>query len=110
PLDPRVGVAPEPRRAALAAWELEWEPGSRFEYHTSSAHWVLVDLVERVTGLDFRDALEQRVTAPLGLPRVLGVPRRAQGDLVDGVVLGAERVENHDDVLALANDAEIRSV
>jgi hypothetical protein len=33
-------------------WKLEWEPGTRFEYRATSAHWVLVDLIERLSGID----------------------------------------------------------
>jgi CubicO group peptidase (beta-lactamase class C family) len=62
------------RLAAFADWKLAWEPGTRFEYHGVSAHWVLAELIERTSGLDFRDFVEQRVTTPLGLPRVLGIP------------------------------------
>jgi CubicO group peptidase (beta-lactamase class C family) len=34
---------------------------------------VLAEIIEAVTGEDFRDVIEQRVTGPLGLPRVLGI-------------------------------------
>jgi CubicO group peptidase (beta-lactamase class C family) len=61
------------RRAQFGQWTLEWEPGTQFEYHGTSAHWVLADIIERVSGRDFRDVLFDRVCAPLGLPRVLGV-------------------------------------
>lgn len=106
-----AGADPEVRRAAFADWPLEWEPGSRFEYHATSAHWVLVDLVERVTGLDFRDAIEQRVTAPLGLPRLLGLPVETQQQVVDGVLIGAALAADaaEVEVLELANDPESRA-
>jgi len=29
------------RLAAYASWRTDWEPGTRFEYHALSAHWVL---------------------------------------------------------------------
>ena len=68
------------RRAQFERWTLEWEPGTQFEYHATSAHWVLADLIERCAGIDFRDFVEQRVTEPLGLPRLLGIPEdRQQG-------------------------------
>ncbi len=76
------------RRARFTEWTLEWEPGSRFEYHAASAHWVLADLIERVTGTDFRDFIERRVTRPLGLPRLLGVPEDAQDDVASLVHVG----------------------
>src|SRR5262249_53341847 len=69
------------RRAQFARWRLEWEPGTRFEYHAGAAHWVLADIIERVAGADFRDFVEQRVCAPLGLPRMLGIPVDAQDDI-----------------------------
>jgi CubicO group peptidase (beta-lactamase class C family) len=61
------------RCAAFARWRLNWEPGTRYEYHPTSAHWVLAELIERVTGEDFRDVVQARVTDLAGLPRVLGL-------------------------------------
>jgi CubicO group peptidase (beta-lactamase class C family) len=87
-MSPLAGGDAVRRREQFARWELEWEPGTRFEYHATSAHWVLADLVERLSGVDFRDFIEQRVTAPLGLPRVLGVPESEQGDLAGLVQVG----------------------
>ncbi len=103
-----AGAVPELRRAAFARWELEWEPGTRFEYHALSAHWVLADIVERVTGTDFRDAIESCVSTPLGLPRLLGIPADRQADVVDAVGIG-EQPEGDLDVLALANDPAARA-
>jgi CubicO group peptidase (beta-lactamase class C family) len=85
---PLVGTDVAQRREQFAQWKLEWEPGTRFEYHATSAHWVLVDLIERLSGVDFRDFIEQRVTAPLGLPRLLGIPEDQQGDLSALVQVG----------------------
>jgi CubicO group peptidase (beta-lactamase class C family) len=80
--DTRADVSdPVARRDRFTRWRLEWEPGTRFEYHGGSAHWVLADLIERVTGEDFRDFVESRVCAPLGLPRLLGIPLDAQDDI-----------------------------
>jgi CubicO group peptidase (beta-lactamase class C family) len=66
------GATSEGRSAAFARWRLNWEPGSTYEYHATSAHWVLAELIERVTGRDFRDVVHERVTGPAGLQRVLG--------------------------------------
>ncbi len=88
-MDPVDGADPQRRRQQFATWTLEWEPGTRFEYHGLSAHWLLADIAERVTGEDFRDALERRVCAPLGLPRLLGIGAAEQHDVVDGVRIGA---------------------
>ena len=76
------------RRARFATWKLEWEPGTRFEYHAASAHWVLADLIERVTGEDFRDLIERRVCAALGLPRLLGIRADEQHGIAPGVPTG----------------------
>ncbi len=64
----------ERRVARMAGWRLNWEPDSAYEYHPESAHWVLVEIIDRVTGGDYRDLLEERVTRPAGIDhRVLGV-------------------------------------
>ena len=75
------GADAERRRERFAEWTLEWEPGSRFEYHATSAHWVLADLIERLSGEDFRDFVERRVCKPIGLPRLLGIPRGDQDSI-----------------------------
>ncbi len=73
PLGPPAWETREGRVAAMARWRLNWEPGSAYEYHPTSAHWVLAEIIDRVTGVDYRDFVEQRVTTPAGLPRVLGL-------------------------------------
>jgi CubicO group peptidase (beta-lactamase class C family) len=47
----------EDRVARMADWRLNWEPDSTYEYHPESAHWVLVEIIDRVTGVDYRDLL-----------------------------------------------------
>jgi CubicO group peptidase (beta-lactamase class C family) len=72
----------EGRLAAFARWRLNWEPGTRSEYHSTSAHWVLAELLERCDGVDFRESVRRRVLAPLGLARMrLGVPAAEQRDV-----------------------------
>ncbi|TMR91002.1 serine hydrolase domain-containing protein, partial [Nonomuraea basaltis] len=115
----------EKRAAEMEAWRLEWQPGSRYEYHATSAHWVLTELVHQATGQDFRQALRARVLDPLGLDRLeLGVPVERQADLkritatgkrsmevlealfgqpVDEAVLDADSAR----ALAVANDPEL---
>jgi CubicO group peptidase (beta-lactamase class C family) len=73
PLEVVVGDTSAGRLAAFSRWRLNWEPGSQFEYHPTSAHWVLAELIERATGSDFRDVVQARVSDPAGLPRVLGL-------------------------------------
>jgi CubicO group peptidase (beta-lactamase class C family) len=64
----------EGRLAVFAGWELSFEPGTAFEYHPTSAHWVLAEIIERLGGMDYRDFVQERVTDPVGLAgRVLGL-------------------------------------
>ncbi|MCU1377746.1 MAG: penicillin-binding protein beta-lactamase class [Acidimicrobiales bacterium] len=84
------GADPERRLARFASWRLDWEPGTRFEYHPAAAHWVLAELLERLRGADFRDVIADRVTTPLGLPRLLGLPEDEQAGYVEPVVADGE--------------------
>jgi CubicO group peptidase (beta-lactamase class C family) len=81
PMGPSVWSDRTARQERMAAWRLNWEPGTRYEYHPTSAHWVLAELIETVTGMDFRDAVHALVTAPLGLPRIVGLPLDSQDDI-----------------------------
>lgn len=69
----------EGRRAAFAEWTLAWQSGTRTEYHPTSAHWVIAELLQTLSGRDFLDVVHERVVAPAGAPRLLGpevrVPR-----------------------------------
>ena len=73
----------EGRLERMAEWRLNWEPGTAFEYHATSAHWVLAELVERLSGLPYLDYIEQRVTTPLGLPRILGIAKDEQDNIAE---------------------------
>ena len=66
----------EGRVQRFAEWRLNWEPGTRYEYHATSAHWVLGEIIDRVTGSNFCDELERRVTAPA---RAAPRPRSREG-------------------------------
>jgi CubicO group peptidase (beta-lactamase class C family) len=78
-----VSDAADPARrvARFAEWTLEHPPGERYVYHPESAHWVLAELIERAGGEDFRDFVDRRIARPLGLPRLLGIPRAEQTDV-----------------------------
>ena len=58
PLSVLDGDTSAGRCAAFARWRLNWPPGTAYEYHPSSAHWVLAEIIERVTGRDFRDVVQ----------------------------------------------------
>lgn len=63
------------RRERLQKWRLNWEPGSRFEYHPSSSMYVIADIIERITDQDWRGFVRQRILEPLQLHDLyLGLP------------------------------------
>src|SRR4249920_2594565 len=70
PLGPPAWADRDRRLEAFAKWRLNWEPGTAHEYHPTSAHWVLAELTERISGRDYRDFIHERVTGALGLSRV----------------------------------------
>jgi CubicO group peptidase (beta-lactamase class C family) len=75
PLGPGRWETRAGRLEAFGRWRLNWEPGSRFEYHASSAHWVLVEIIERRTGVEWQSYLRQRIIEPMGLTGLyVGVP------------------------------------
>ena len=114
------------RREAFSRWRLNWEPGTVYEYHPTSAHWVLAEIITAVTGRDYRDVVADTVTTPLGLPRVLGLAPDQQegiaavevwGEPVDPDELEAaigvrqlEVGEVTDDALLSFNQPEVRAV
>ncbi|MEI2816984.1 MAG: serine hydrolase domain-containing protein [Microthrixaceae bacterium] len=115
------------RTQRMADWRLNWEPGSRFEYHPTSAHWVLAEVIARIDGRDHRDAVRERVLEPLGLSRLaLGVAPADQHDIAELVVVGEDptpaeveavfgaveidRGEITPEVLLAFNDVGVRAV
>ena len=67
PFRPSDWTDKDKRYSRFNTWRLTFEPGTQFEYHPSSSNWVLAEMIERVTGRDFRDYLRDEVLAPLGL-------------------------------------------
>ena len=76
PPRPVPAATHEGRREAFAAWRLDWEVGSRFEYHATSAHWVLAEVIHAVTGVDHTEAVRRRVARPPRLGRLRPRPAR----------------------------------
>ncbi len=88
PVSPAEATDRAARLQRFASWRLTSEPGS-FAYHATSAHWVLAELIERIDGIDYREAMTRRVFEPLGLKRsALGVPEGDQDDINRVVVVG----------------------
>ncbi len=72
------------RLARFAKWKLNWTPGTRFEYHPTSSMWVIAEIVERRSGMEFREFVRARIAAPLGLHDLhVGLPRALHGRLAD---------------------------
>lgn len=94
PMGPHYWGTSEGRRAAFARWRLNWEPGTRFEYHALSAGWVLAELIVEVSGEDHGGAVRRRIAEPLGLRTLqLGVPTGEQGDLASLLLVGERATE-----------------
>lgn len=130
---PRAPMAPPEwsdrawRVEQMASWRLNWEPGTRFEYHPTSAHWVLAEVIERLDGVDHRESVRARILEPLGLSKLaLGVPVDEQDDVVALEAFGEEpsaeelqrilgidtfdRGEVTPDALLMFNDPAVREV
>lgn len=130
PMNLEVAKTREGRLERFANWRLNWEPGTRFEYHPLSAHWVLGEIVTRVSGMDLREFIDERIFGPLGLETFrLGEPDERQGDINDlaivgepptpeefkevfGIAIDLEEVRGEvtDEALIAFNDSEARSV
>jgi CubicO group peptidase (beta-lactamase class C family) len=87
PLGPPRWDTHEGRAEVFSEWRLNWDVGSRFEYHATSAHWVLAELIHAVTGLDHTEALRTRVLEPLGLKALALGPSVDDGADVLSVVM-----------------------
>ena len=74
----------ERRLQRFSTWRLNWEPGSQFVYHATSAHWVLAEIIERRTGKDFRAYVRERILDPMGLADFyVGLPSDENGRVAD---------------------------
>ena len=66
---------PARRLERYAQWQLNWTPGSRFEYHPSSSMWVIAEIIERRAGQSFQSFVRERIAKPLGLDDLhVGLP------------------------------------
>lgn len=89
PLGPPDWWTREGRVERMRSWRCNWAPGTAFEYHPSTAHWVLAEIIERLTETDFRTVITERVLVPLGLERFrLGVDEADQHDVTELIAVG----------------------
>jgi CubicO group peptidase (beta-lactamase class C family) len=70
------------RLEAFGKWRLDWEPGSRLQFHLTGAAWLIAELVERRTGKTFPDYLRTEIVEPLDLGLLLPVPADRFAELV----------------------------
>jgi len=94
PFDPVEFRDRDKRLARLAKWRLNWEPGSRFEYHPSSSMYVIAEVLERITGVAYGELVRTRIAEPLGLPDLwVGLPPEHHGRLADIEHCGVEATD-----------------
>jgi len=82
PLDFPDFIDRQKRLEAFKNWKVEGVPGTFYEYHPGSGAWVLAEVIESVTGRDYREFLKSEVLRPLGLADLhklsLGEPQDLQ--------------------------------
>jgi CubicO group peptidase (beta-lactamase class C family) len=77
------------RLEAFAKWRLTYVPGTRLEFHLTSAAWVIGELTERLTGLTYRDHVRRSISEPLGLHSLdVAVPVEEQRDVAPFALVG----------------------
>jgi CubicO group peptidase (beta-lactamase class C family) len=82
------------RLERFVQWRLNWEPGSRFEYHPTSSMYVVAEIIERRSGSTYGEFIRKRIAAPLDLEDLwVGLPRELHGRLADCVYVGEALTE-----------------
>jgi len=84
------------RNTRYASWKLEWEPGTRYEYHPTSGMWVIAEIIERITNQSFSDFVRNRIALPLNLPDLwVGCPE-SEHDRITEVMHVGDALTSHD--------------
>jgi CubicO group peptidase (beta-lactamase class C family) len=87
PLAPFAAERWEDRDALLSAfsqWRLNWPVDSRYEYHATSMHWVLSEIILRRGGAPYKQFIRERITGPMGLDELyVGCPPEQQHRVAD---------------------------
>jgi CubicO group peptidase (beta-lactamase class C family) len=69
---------------AFSEWRLNWPVDSRYEYHATSMHWVLSEVLERRGGLPWKEFIRERITGPMALDELyIGCPLDRQHRVAD---------------------------
>jgi len=74
------------RLSAFSSWRVDRDPGY-YEYHPVSGGWVLAEIIDRVSGVDYRDFLRSEVLEPLRLWSPAGMRLGAEEDELEDVLL-----------------------
>ena len=70
-------------------WELNWPPGSRFEYHPTSSMWVIADIIERRSSISFQRFVREQIAQPLGLLDLfVGLPESENFRVLPNIHIG----------------------
>ncbi len=74
----------ERRLERFASWRLNWEPGTQFQYHATSAHWVIAEIIARRAGMDFRAFVREKMLDPMGFEDFyVGLPESENARVAD---------------------------
>jgi CubicO group peptidase (beta-lactamase class C family) len=118
PMRPEEGGDRAARVERMTTWRMDWPAGTQTEYHATSAYWALVEVIDRVTGSDFRAVFDERIARPLelatltlGTTDVDGIAKiTAVGAAGDGKTLGDHVKETGEQFLLRFNEPAVRSV
>jgi CubicO group peptidase (beta-lactamase class C family) len=126
PFKPLDWNDPKRRWERFSQWRLDWEPGTRYEYHPTSSMWVLAELIERRGNIAFQQFIRERIVHPLGLDDLyVGLPHTQNGRVLDACHVGEALTEADYRAMGLApppvtevteeaimrfNDPEVRAV
>jgi CubicO group peptidase (beta-lactamase class C family) len=77
------------RLERFAQWRLEHPPGAKFTYHIAANFWPAAEIIERISGQDYRDFVRTRIAEPLGLPDLrVGLPRSLHNRMAEILWVG----------------------
>lgn len=126
PMGPPQWWRRDDRIEQMRRWHLDWEPGSQYTYHPTSAHWVLAELIERCSACDYRQYINKHILDPLGLKALrLGVSPKEQDDIATLEHVGESPTSEElaqvfgstvnwpdmvDDSLLMFNDPQVREL
>ncbi len=92
----------------FSQWRLNWEPGSRCEYHATSSMWVIAEIIERRGGMPYAEFIRKRVLDPLGMASIfVGLPDAENARVLPVTHEGAPPTEEDYAKLGMRVPAEI---